>query len=103
MSIGTFRIDAGDYDSRASRVAIRSAKANLLSVSNLSAVALCENPFVAGDGTGNDEIVFDAVPSVIASVLNSLVYVHIKRGATQDEVRIEVGAKKIVLIALLGA
>jgi hypothetical protein len=36
-------------------------------------------------------------------VLNSLVYVHIKRGATQDEVRIEVGAKKIVLIALLGA
>ena len=103
VSIGTFRIDAGDYDSRASRVAIRSAKANLLSVSNLSAVALCENPFVAGDGTGNDEIVFDAVPSVIASVLNSLVYVHIKRGATQDEVRIEVGAKNIVLIALLGA
>jgi len=103
VSIGTFQIDAGDYDSRVSRVAIRSVKANLLSVSNLSAVALCENPFVAGDGTGNDEIVFDAVPSVIASVLNSLIYVHVKRGATQDEVRIEVGATKIVLIALLGA
>lgn len=103
VNVGTFRIDAVDYDSRAMRVAIRSARANLLSVSNLSAVALCDNPFVVGDGTGNDEIIFNAVPSVIASVLNSLVYVHIKRGATQDEVQIEVGTTKIALIALLGA
>lgn len=70
----------GDYDLRASRVVIRFVKVNLLLVFNLSVVVFCENLFVVGDGIGNDEIVFDVVLSVIVFVLNSLVYVYIKRG-----------------------
>ena len=99
--IGTFSVNTSDFDSRVSRVSIVSARANLFAVSNLTALALCEYPFVSGDGSGNAEIVFFAAPSVVESVLNSLVYIHLKRGETQDQILIEVDEASVVLIAFL--
>lgn len=99
--VGTFSVNTSDYDSRMSRVSIVSARSNLFAVSNLTALALCEYPFVSGDGSGNAEIVFFAAPSVVESVLNSLVYIHLKRGETQDQILIEVDEASVVLIALL--
>ena len=73
----------------------------MLAISNLTALALCEYPFVLGDGSGNAEIVLFAAPSVVESILNSLVYIHLKRGETQDQILIEVDEVSVVLIALL--
>ena len=87
--VGTFSVSTSDYDSRVSRVSIVSARSNLLAISNLTALALCEYPFVLGDGSGNAEIVLFAAPSVVESILNSL-YIHLKRGETQDQILIEV-------------
>ena len=99
--VGTFSVSTSDYDSRVSRVSIVSARSNLLAISNLTALALCEYPFVLGDGSGNAEIVLFAAPSVVESILNSLVYIHLKRGETQDQILIEVDEASVVLIALL--
>ena len=99
--LGTFYVYASDFDAYALRVDIHSERANLLAISNLTALALCENPFITGDGTGSTTLSFKAVPSVIRLILNSLVYINIGQALTQDEIRIHVGNAKVTLIALL--
>ena len=42
-----------------------------------------------------------AAHSVVESILNSLVYINLKRGETQDQILIEVDEASVVLIALL--
>ena len=99
--LGTFHLHTSDYDAYKLRVDISSARSNLLAVSNITALTMCDNPFLTGDGTGNAKLVFYAVPSVIRSVLNSLVYIHLEQTLTQDEIHIRVGDVQIKLIALL--
>ncbi len=99
--LGTFRLYASDFDAYKLRVDISSARSNLLAVSNVSALKLCDNPFLTGDGTGNAKLVFYAVPSVIQSILNSLIYIHLGQTFTQDEIHIRVGNMQVKLIALL--
>ena len=100
--IGTFDVWSSDLDADQLVVTISSAHSNLFAISNSSAMALCENPFLVGDGTGNSRIIFKAVPSVILAILNSLTYINIGRGVTQDEVQITVGATVVITVALLG-
>lgn len=100
--IGTFDVWSSDLDADQLVVTISSAHSNLFAISNSSAMALCENPFLVGDGTGNSRIIFKAVPSAILVVLNSLTYINIGRGVTQDEVQITVGATVVIIVALLG-
>lgn len=101
VTVGKFEVRASDFDVRALKVTIHSARANILAITNKSALELCENPFVAGDGSGNAEITFYAVPSVISDALNSLIYIHLKRDATSDELLVQVGESRVVLIAFL--
>lgn len=101
VAVGKFELRASDFDARALKVTIRSARGNILAITNQSALELCENPFVAGDGSGNAEITFHAAPSVISDVLNSLIYIHLKRGVTSDELLIQVSESRVVLIAFL--
>lgn len=100
--IGTFDVWSSDLDADQLVVVISSTHSNLFAISNSSAMALCENPFLVGDGTGNSQIRFKAVPSVILAILNSLTYINIGRGVTQDEVQITVEDTVVIIVALLG-
>ena len=99
--LGTFRLYASDFDAYKLRVDISSARSNLHAVSNVAALKLCDNPFLTGDGTGNAKLVFYAVPSVIQSILNSLIYIHLGQTFIQDEIHIRVDNMQVKLIALL--
>ncbi|OUS43769.1 hypothetical protein BE221DRAFT_174107 [Ostreococcus tauri] len=103
VGMGRFRLRSRDYDARKLRVSIHSARANLFAITNVTALELCDNPFITGDGTGNEMIVFDASPSVISSALDSVVYINLKRGLTQDEINVRVGESSVTLVALLMA